>query len=160
QVILVSDYGKLSAVGDGATTIYAWTNADTTAAIQALNATTQQTVYSAMLPTLTTTVPLVQLKPDLVGLFNTSTVGVFCGLYTGASRDFNGAACPFQNALSGNVLSSWFQLIAGKETSVNEAWTFGTFNTDNGLATVPPTVVTGTLFSTGSNGGGAYPPAW
>ena len=43
---------------------------------------------------------------------------------------------------------------------MNEAWTFGTFNTDDGLATVPPTVVTGTLFSTGSNGGGAYPPAW
>jgi hypothetical protein len=69
-------------------------NADTTAAIQALNATTQQSEYNAML---STTWQLAELKPDLAGLFDSSTVNVFCGLYTGASRDFQGPGCPYFN---------------------------------------------------------------
>jgi hypothetical protein len=170
QVILVSDYGKLSAVGNNTATTYKWTNAATTAAIQALNATTQQSVYSAMLPYKW---ELVQLKPDLKGLFNTSSPDLFCGTYTGASNDNQGPGCPFYNIsttpnlpLSANVLTSWFQLVTGvtgTDTSVKEAWTFSgqpLFDTDSLYAVMPKTVATGALFSTGSNGGAAYPPAW
>ena len=170
QVILVSDYGKLSAVGDNTATTYRWTNAATTAAIQSLNATTQQTAYSAMLPV---TWKMVQLKPDLSGLTDSSAVSIFYGSYTKASEDNQGPGTPFYNitvnpslALSGNVFTSLFQLTTGKETSVFEAWTFNSysspFNGSNQLyASMPNKVVTGgTLFSTGSNGGAAYPPAW
>ena len=165
QLILVSDWGKLSAVGGGVTTTYAWTNADTTAAIQALNATTLQNAYSALLPTVWVQV---ELKPDLEGLFNSSSVGVFCGNYEGAARDNEGPGCPYFNALSGDTLSSWFQLIVSSapktEQSLIEAWTLAIANppwdTDPLYATVPTTVATGTLFSAASNGGAAYQPAW
>ena len=100
-------------------------NADTTAAIQALNATTQQSEYNAML---STTWQLAELKPDLAGLFDSSTVNVFCGLYTGASRDFQGPGCPYFNPTvspnlppAGNIFTSWFQLVTRKETFVDEA---------------------------------------
>jgi hypothetical protein len=170
QLILVSDWGKLSAVGGGVTSIYAWTNADTTAAIQALNATTQQSAYSALLPNVWVQV---ELKPDLEGLFNSSDVNSFCGTYEGASRDNEGPGCPVATIVAGtlvpqNVFSSWFQLIVSSapktEQSLIEAWTFATPNppwdTDPLAVTVPKTVATGALFSTGSNGGAAYQPAW
>lgn len=160
EVILLSDYGKLSAVGTNLpTSAWAWGPNSTSDAVNALNATTQQTAYSALIPP---SWPLVELKPDLITWFTSSDVKNF-RCYHHSQDVLND---PFAAALQANQLSSLWQLITGIETSTTEIWTFAKYDPDSFgpddkyTAYVPTTSLTDTLFSLQADGAAAYPPAW
>lgn len=162
ETLLVSDAGKLQAVGTSLLGNSAWQwHANTTSdAVNALNATTRQAVYSALLPP---TWPVYNLKPDLTHQFSSADVATFgCG-YENQEGD-GGVTHTFASALPANQFQALIQLVPGLETSTTEVWTFGIvdpyFNVDGAKATVPSTSLTDSLFSTGPDAAAAYPPAW
>jgi hypothetical protein len=184
--ILVADWGKLETVGfdaGGGDSAWAWNTTTTSNAVTALNQTTVQAVYSALLPA---TWQLYNLKPSYPdsqgGANETSSANVAtfaCGYMPSAGEYALGY--PFKDALAANQLPSTVQMVGTTiETTTNEVWTFGfvagsSFShypySNGGAVTLPTTNGTGVslttdIFGTGddpSTGlvqGAAYPPAW
>jgi hypothetical protein len=163
EAILVADAGKLQAVGTNLENnpAWQWSPGATSDVVNALNASTRQTVYSALLPAAW---PLYSLKPDLVTQFSSAEVTQFaCGW--SAPEGQQGIGVPFKPAVAANQFTSLVQLVPTHETSTTEIWTFGFLwesfsESTNCCNTIPTTSLVGSLFSLGSDGGAAYAPAW
>jgi hypothetical protein len=161
EKILLDDYGKLSFVGQNiANKVWTWNNDIAMAAISAINATTTQVAYSALLPK---TWPLVELKPDLVTQFQSQDVVNFLCTHP-VDHGSNVTNDPFGHVLGPNQFESLFQLVGITEHPYNyEVWTWAIYDIYTSFTDRPgDTTFHDQLFlpSTDAAGAGAYPPAW
>jgi hypothetical protein len=122
--------------------------------------------YGKLYVVLPPTWPLIELKPDLVTQFSSANVKTFQCYHPDAGNPF-WDNYPFQNVVTSTQVPatsyqfpSLWQLTTGTETSTTEIWTFAWYDIYDEYADVSKTLVTSTLFTSGSGGGYGYPPAW
>ena len=168
QPILLSDYGKLSVVGQNTFSgAWPWDGDVPQLAASTLSATTTQAVYSALIPSAW---PMVELKPDLITQFQSADLTKFICYHPGpdnsSTQYINDA---FGHALIQNQFQSLFQLqlthngTNSLETANYEAWTWADYDIYSSFTARPTDTTFYTqLFasSVDSAGAGAYPPAW